>query len=284
MLKAVTGYHLKDMNSESSPLLLNIEDATVRRGGRNILDHVNLQIKEGVNTAIVGPNGSGKTTLIKLISRQHYALARPNDAPTVTIFGKDRWDVFELRKMMGIVSSDLHHDFVASGRITGFEVALSGFFASHGIARNHDVTADMRRRAGEALALMEASHLAGKHMDEMSTGEARRVLIARALVPDPRALLLDEPTTGLDIVARQRFLETLRSIARGGTTIILITHHVEEILPEISEVVLMGEGKIAAQGPKSEVLTNEWLSMVMGAEVSVQRVGEYYSAGLELRT
>src|SRR3569833_4509090 len=162
------------MDSESTPLLLDIEDATVRRSGRNILDHVSLRIKEGVNTANVGPNGSGKTTLIKLISRQHYALARPNDTPSVTIFGKDRWDVFELRKMMGIVSSDLHHDFVASGRITGLDVALSGFFASHGIARNHDVTADMQRQANEALELMEASHLSSKHMDEMSTGEARR--------------------------------------------------------------------------------------------------------------
>ena len=252
------------MNSESTSLLLNIEDATVRRGGRNILDHVNLRIKEGVNTAIVGPNGSGKTTLIKLISRQHYALARPNDAPTVTIFGKDRWDVFELRKMMGIVSSDLHHDFVASGRITGLDVALSGFFASHGLSRNHDVTSDMRRRAEEALDLMEASHLAAKHMDEMSTGEARRILIARALVPNPRALLLDEPTTGLDIVARQRFLQTLRSIAQHGTTIILITHHVEEILPEISEVVLMSQGKIAAQGAKELMLTGDRLTEVMG--------------------
>lgn len=268
------------MIDQSTSPLLKIEDATVRRSGRNILDHVSLQIEEGVHTAIVGPNGSGKTTLIKLVSRQHYALARPNDAPSVTIFGRDRWDVFELRKMMGIVSSDLHHDFVASGKITALDVAISGFFASHGLARHHEVTAAMRERAEEALALMEASHLAPKHMDEMSTGEARRVLIARALVPDPRALLLDEPTTGLDIVARHRFLETLRSIARQGKTIILITHHVEEILPEIDNVVLMSEGRIAAQGMKASMLTSETLSSVMGAPIAVRRSGDYYSADI----
>jgi iron complex transport system ATP-binding protein len=266
------------MNSMERTPLLEIEDATVRRGGRHILDSVSLRIDEGVHTAIVGPNGSGKTTLIKLISRQHYALARPNDAPSATIFGKSRWDVFELRQMMGIVSSDLHHDFIASGKISGLEVALSGFFASHGLARNHEVTPSMRSRAEEALALMEASHLAGKHMDEMSTGEARRVLIARALVPDPRALLLDEPTTGLDIAARHRFLETLRSIAQRGKTIILITHHVEEILPEIEDVILMSEGRIAAQGAKSDVLTPAKLSDVFGASVEVEKNGAYYLA------
>lgn len=272
---------MHSMNFESTSLLLKIEDATVRRGGRHILDHVNLTVREGRHTAIVGPNGSGKTTLIKLISRQHYALARPNDEPSVTIFGKDRWDVFELRKMMGIVSSDLHHDFVASGKVTAIDVALSGFFASHGLARNHEVTQSMRSRAEEALALMEASHLAGKHMDEMSTGEARRVLIARALVPDPRALLLDEPTTGLDIVARHRFLETLRSVAGRGKTVILITHHVEEILPEIDDVVLMSEGKIAAQGSKADVLTSKNLSSIFGSVVEVRRNGAYYAADLK---
>jgi iron complex transport system ATP-binding protein len=266
--------------TNESPLLLAIDGATVRRAGRHILDNISLQIPQGQHTAIVGPNGSGKTTLIKLITMQHYALARDDGQPTVTILGKHRWDVFEMRAMMGIVSSDLHHDFVATGRIPGIEVVLSGFFSSHGLASNHDVTDAMRVAAREALAQMQASHLADKHMEEMSTGEARRVVLARALVRNPPSLLLDEPTTGLDMVARRRFLETLRGIARQDRTIILVTHHVEEIIPEIGVVILMRDGRITVSGAKTEILTSNNLSDAYGASVTVREAGGYYAADI----
>ena len=155
------------------------------------------------------------------------------------MFGSDNWDVFELRSQLGIVSSDLHHRFVFGnneGRVTGGGAVLSGFFATQGILRYGVVTDEMRRRAAEALARMGVSHLARRRLDEMSSGEARRVLLARALVTAPRALVLDEPTTGLDLVARHAFMERVRQIAREGTTLILITHHIEEIVPEIERV------------------------------------------------
>ena len=262
-----------------APPLLKIDRATLVKGGTRILDDLSLTIAPGEHTAIVGPNGSGKSSLIKLITRQHYPLAGEDDKPKVTIFGRDRWDVFELRTLLGIVSADLHQTFVNDNVLTGLEVILSGFFASQGLARHHAVTPAMQERAQEVLDLMEAAPLADKPMAQMSTGEARRVLIARALVHDPRALLLDEPTTGLDLIARRRFLETLRRIARRGTTVILVTHHVEEILPEIGRVVLMQGGRAFRDGPKRDVLTAQNLMALFDAPVHIREEAGYYTAG-----
>jgi iron complex transport system ATP-binding protein len=259
-------------------VLLRIDNATLVKNGHRILDGLSLEVAEGQHTAILGPNGSGKSSLIKLLTRQHYPLAHPDGSPSVTIFGQNRWDVFELRRLLGIVSSDLHSEFIGFGGLTGREAVLSGFFAGLGLAPHHIVTETMQNRTQEALTLMEATELADKTMERMSTGEARRILIARALVPDPRALLLDEPTTGLDIVARRRFLETLRGIAAQGRTLLLVTHHVEEILPEVRRVILMRDGRVLRDGPTQEVLTSDALSALYDAPVQVHRRSEYYTA------
>lgn len=256
--------------------LLRIHDATVRKGAgrsRRVLDHLSLEIPQGEHTAILGPNGSGKTSLIKLITQEYRPLARSGQEPTVQIFGRERWDVFELRRLMGIVSSDLHHTFTDGSvmrTLRGFDVVVSGFFASVGVQAHHTVTGQMRERGEEALRLMEALHLAEKPMQEMSTGEARRVLIARALVSDPPALLLDEPTAGLDMVARHRFLETLRRLARSGKTVIFVTHHLHEIIPEVERVVLLQDGRVYLDGPKHEILTARNLSAAFGAPLRVE--------------
>jgi iron complex transport system ATP-binding protein len=134
----------------------------------------------------------------------------------------------------------------------------------------------MRRQGHEALERVEASHLAGKLLNEMSAGERRRVLIARALITRPDALLLDEPTSGLDLVARQRFMESVRRLAREGTTLILVTHHVEEIIPEVRRVVLLRRGRIAFDGSPEEALTADRLQEVFGGPVAVVRSGGYY--------
>ena len=258
--------------------LLKIDGATVVKGGVRILDNLRLEIAPGEHTAILGPNGSGKSSLIKLLTRQDYPLAGEDGRPKVTIFGRGRWDIFALRTLLGIVSADLHQTFVGDGDLRGLEVVLSGFFAGQGLARHHAVTPELRHRAWEALRIVEAAHLAEKPMAQMSTGEARRVLIARALVPDPRALLLDEPTTGLDIIARRRFLETLRRIAQQGKTIILVTHHAEEILPEMGRVILMQAGKVFRDGPKQNVLTSANLTALYQAPIEVTERDGWYAA------
>jgi iron complex transport system ATP-binding protein len=263
--------------------LLELTRATVMKGGRAVLDNITLAIRAGEHTAIVGPNGSGKSTLINLLTHQDRALRHADGVAAVRVFGESRWNVFELRVTLAIVSSDLHHRFVegnSNGRITGTEAVLSGFFAAQGVMKHMEVTDAMLASAAQALATMEASHLSGKPLNEMSTGEARRVLIARALVTSPRALVLDEPTTGLDLVARDRCLELVRRIARGGPTLILVTHHLEEIVPEIDRVILLRRGQIAFDGPKRGTLTAARLSHVFEAPIAVRREGDYFSAAL----
>src|SRR5262245_9788214 len=193
---------------------------------------------------------------MKLLALEYYPLAAADGAAPVRLFGQDRWDVFDLRARLGIVSADLHDRFVhgnSNGPITGRDAALSGFFASQGVFTHQTITDDMRAAAAEALEHMGVAHLADVPLDRVSTGEARRVIIARALVHRPAALVLDEPTRGLDVVARHRFLEDLRGVAQRGTTLLVVTHHAEEILPEIDRVVLLRGGRIVCDGAKREV-------------------------------
>jgi iron complex transport system ATP-binding protein len=266
--------------------LLRIRDATVRKGRdhRIILDRVSLEIVPGQHTAILGPNGSGKSSLIKLITHEYRPVRVPDAAPAVEIFGRTRWNVFELRSLMGLVSPDMQGTFTDRERarpLRGLDVVVSGFFASEGVQMHHRVTAAMHERASEALATLDAADLGGKLLHEMSTGEARRVLIARALVSDPPALLLDEPTGGLDMVARFRFLETVRGLAALGKTIVMVTHRLEEIIPEIRQVVLLDGGRVLFAGDKDEALRPDRLSEAYSAPLEVHVIaGGYYTASV----
>jgi iron complex transport system ATP-binding protein len=261
--------------------LLQIQDATVVKNRNRVLDRIDLTIREGEHTAILGPNGAGKSSLIRLIAHLDYPLAREDGTAPLLILGEELWNVTELRSLLGIVSGDLQHSILAGTlprRTQGLEAVLSGFFASYGLFWHHHLTPAMRKQGRQALALMEASHLADAYLEAMSPGEVRRVMIARALVPDPRALLLDEPTTGLDLMSRHRFLATLQNLARRGKTIILVTHHIEEIFPEINRVILLQYGRVMLDGAKSEVLTSDNLSAMFEGPVMVKETNGYYTA------
>jgi iron complex transport system ATP-binding protein len=261
--------------------VLQLSNATVVKDERPVLDGLTLTITADEHTAILGPNGAGKSAFVRLLTHEDRPLAIEGGPPPIQVFGSDNWDVFELRSQLGIVSSDLHHRFVFGnneGRVRADAAVLSGFFATQGILRYGTVTAEMRARAAEALERMGATHLAHRRLDEMSSGEARRVLLARALVTAPRALILDEPTTGLDLVTRHAFMERVRKIARDGTTLILITHHIEEIVPEIERVILLRAGRILASGPKRELLTREHLTALFDSPVEIDEAAGYYYA------
>lgn len=265
--------------------VLELQRATVQRGARRILEDVTLSIGEGEHTAFVGPNGSGKSSLIRLITHELHPLHSHNGAQPVRVFGRDRWDVFDLRPRLGIVSPDLQHRFMRgteTGPLNGLDAVVSGFFASELIFLHHQVTAEMRDRAMHALERMQAAQLAAQSLATMSTGEARRVLIARALITEPRVLVLDEPTSGLDLVARRDFLHLIARLASDGVTLLLVTHQVEEILPEIRRVILMKGGRVAFDGAKGEVMTSANLARVFGSPVVVRESGGYYQLELAL--
>lgn len=261
--------------------LLEIDRVSVTRGDAVLLDRVSLSVAPGAHTAILGRNGSGKSTLVRLIARDLYPTGGgAKDGGGVRIFGESRWDVFELRKRLGIVSPALHADLAGEESLEVMDAVLSGFFAARGLWRHHRVTPEMRVAAREALDRMGASTLVGRRMATLSTGEARRVLIARALVHRPEALLLDEPCAGLDPATRRRFLEALRGVAASGTTLIMVTHHVEEILPEIDRLVLLREGRVLAQGSKEALLTGPVLTDLFGMATTVERRGDWFRADL----
>jgi iron complex transport system ATP-binding protein len=263
------------------PPILELRHASVVRGHARVLDRLTLTIRRGEHVAIVGPNGAGKSSLIRLLTLEDYPLAAGDDAdePPLRLFGRARWDAAELRSRMGIVSADVHDRFTEGpwvAQVPGLDVVLSGFFASRGVFAHHDVTEEMRERARDALIRVGAIHLALARLDRLSTGEARRVLIARALVHAPEALVLDEPTTGLDVVARHRFMEQVRRVAREGTTVLLVTQHIDEIIPEVSRAVVLREGRIIADGPKDEVLRGPALASAFGGPLRVTCEEGYY--------
>jgi iron complex transport system ATP-binding protein len=263
--------------------VLELRNATLVRGGTRVLDALSLAIHQGEHTAILGPNGAGKSSLIRLLTFEDRPRLGENGIAPMRIFGQERWDVSALRTRFGVVTGELDHGFgleTSSGRVSGLDVATSGLLGSHGVFSHHDVTEAMRAGARDALARVEASHLANKPLNEMSAGERRRVLIARALVTRPDALVLDEPTTGLDFVARHKFMESIRRLARDGTTLILVTHHVEEIVPEIKRVILLRAGKVAFNGDPADALTPDRLTEVFGAPMRVERNGDYYHVRL----
>ncbi|MEP6473364.1 MAG: ATP-binding cassette domain-containing protein [Gemmatimonadota bacterium] len=266
-----------------APPLLELDRATVVRNGTAIIDDLSLIIPSGQHTAILGPNGSGKSSLVKLVTQQLHPLAHADGRPPVRVLGRSDWNIFDLRPMLGIISADMHHRLVdpeRGGLTSSLDAVVSGFFASEGLSVQRRPTELMWQRANAALATMEVAHLAERPLSSLSTGEARRVLIARALVTEPRALLLDEPTTGLDLVARRRFLDRLRKIAQSGTTVVLVTHHVDEILPEIGRIILLSHGRIAEDGSKATMLTPERLTAVFEAPVELREEDDYYSAML----
>jgi iron complex transport system ATP-binding protein len=254
------------------PPLLSFQNVTVMRGDRAALQEVSLEIAAGEHVCILGPNGSGKSTLIKTITRECYPLV--GDGCSIAILGRERWNIFELRSLLGIVSPDLLASCTTDA--TGRDVVLSGFFSSTRVFPHHHPDPELVARAEAALARLGIAHLAGRPVAQMSSGEAKRTLIARALAHDPQTLLFDEPSNALDIGAQLQLRETLRELAHSGLGILLVTHHVSEIIPEVERVVLLREGRILADGPKATILTEENLSRLFQAQVRLGQHDGYF--------
>jgi iron complex transport system ATP-binding protein len=259
--------------SPSQLPLLALNHVTVMRGEIAALQDITLRVEAGEHMCILGPNGCGKSTLIKTITRECYPLA--NEGSSITILGRERWNVFELRSLLGIVSPDLLASCTSDA--TGRDVVLSGFFSSTRIFPHHAPNPELLEKTDAALARLGIAHLAARPVAQMSSGEAKRTLIARALVHEPQTLLFDEPSNALDIGAQLQLRDTMRALANGGLGVLLVTHHVSEIIPEIERVVLLREGRIVADGPKQDMLTSARLSALFGADIQLAHRDGYYS-------
>ena len=246
---------------------LDLREVNVARGERVVLHDINLSIRTGEHVAILGPNGCGKSTLIQTINCQIYPIVHPG--MQVQIFGRERWDLTDLRKHFGVVGTDLPGERTAVTK--GLDAVIAGFFSASTLWPNLHVTGEMRVRAVEALERMEALPLANQLLGEMSAGEKRRIIIARALVHQPRQLLLDEPSNALDLAAQRELRDSMRRLAQEGTGLVLVTHHLGDILPEIERIILMRDGRITGDGPREDLLTEGRLSELFQAQIRIGR-------------
>ncbi|MGB5354424.1 MAG: ATP-binding cassette domain-containing protein [Woeseia sp.] len=256
--------------------LIDIQRATIWRGSTRVFHEFNLLIPQHQQVAILGPNGAGKTTLLKLINREIYPVADP--AATVRILGRDNWNVWDLRAHIGLVSQDLQNRYRAKTR--GLQVVVSGFLSSvgvHGLLARR-VTPEQLAKARSAMQELGVLDLAETPLANMSTGQQRRCLLARALVHEPHTLILDEPTAGLDLAASFDYLARMRDLVRAGKNVVLVTHAVHEIPPAIGRVILLRAGRIVADGPRATVLTRDNLEAAFGVPVRVREIDGYFLA------
>ncbi|MGI5964924.1 MAG: ABC transporter ATP-binding protein [Candidatus Methanomethylophilaceae archaeon] len=258
---------------------MELRNVSVVRDGRRILDSVNLDIDAGENVAVIGPNGSGKTTLIKLLRGEIYPYFDEENPASMKIFGENLWSVPEIKKRIGTVSMDLQSMF-GEETLVG-DVILSGFFGSLDVFRNHDVTDSMKAGALRAAEYMGVEHLMERTLHGLSLGEMRRVLIARALVFEPKMLVLDEPMTGLDIVMRSKFRRMFDIMAESGVSIAMITHDLSDIPVSVRRVIMIKDGKVYADGPKEEVLVSEKVSGLFGEPIKVKCANGIYTMELD---
>jgi len=257
----------------NEPFLL-LSHVNVARGENIVLRDINLSVNAREHIAILGPNGCGKSTLIKTITCECYPIVQPDTE--VNIFGRTRWDLTELKKRLGVVSAELPGKPTLT--TTGSDAVITGFFSSSTLWPNLDVTDDMRRRADEVLNLIDAEPLRDKLVGHMSAGQQRRIMIGRALVASSQMLLLDEPSNALDLAAQNELRHLLRRLAQQGTGILLITHHVSDIIPEIDRILMMKDGRIVSDGPRSQLLNEQRLGDLFRTEVRLTERDGFHHA------
>ena len=254
--------------------IIEFENIDVGYDENIVLKDINLKIKSGEHFAILGANGSGKSTLMKLIQSQIHP--RHTKKFKKEIFGKSIYSIFDLKKELGVITNDLHNYFEKeAGYLTGFKDVLSGFYSSIGVFTHQDFTKKQIQKAIEVMNFLEIIDLKNKKVSSMSTGQLRKCIVARALIHDPKAFVLDEPTVGLDIKAQINFIKLLQKISLKST-IILVTHHLEEIFPEIKNVALIYNNTIFKIGKKEDILNSENLSTIFDIKIEVKQKNKRY--------
>jgi iron complex transport system ATP-binding protein len=244
---------------------LDLQAVEAWRGAATVFKDLSLRLWPGEHTVILGPNGSGKSSLIKLISRELYPVVKPGS--WLRLFGSETVNLWDLRARIGLVSQDLQSHY--AGGVVARDVVLSGFFGAVGLGRHHHPNRDQHRRVAELMEELQLEELAERPYGQLSDGQQRRLLLARALVHGPQVLVLDEPTNGLDLRAKYQLLAHWRRLAQAGTTLVLVTHQMDTIIPEISRCVLLKEGAVVADGPATTLLQDAPLSSLFDTHLQV---------------
>lgn len=236
------------------------------RSGKEILHSINWDVTEGQHWAVLGLNGAGKTTLLNMVNGYIWP-----SRGKVTVLGETfgKTDIHQLRRSIGWVSSSFAER--VNGRHLAEEIVVSGKFAAVGLTFAEPTEEDFER-ARQLMELLNVSHTYGRHYELCSSGEKQKILIARGLMAQPKLLILDESTNGLDFVAREELLQTIERLGteEHAPTIIFVTHHIEEVLPLFSHVLLLKDGTVFAQGARDEVLTNAQLSAMYNETIAIQ--------------
>ena len=254
--------------------IIEMRSVSVVRSGKYILKDIDLDITDSENLAIIGPNGSGKTSFVKLITGENKPYYDENGKTMLRLFGKERWNIFELRNKIGIVSMDLQSRFADTVKV--YEVIASGFFGSMDIFRDRIVTDDMMKAVYESALRLGIESILERDISNLSLGEMRRALIARALISNPKLLVLDEPMTGLDVVMKDLFRRMFDILSADGVRIVMITHDLEDIPSCVDRIIMIKEGEKIADGPKSELLTSSRLSELYDADIEVTKDDRAY--------
>jgi len=252
--------------------MIDIHNVCAYLHDTRVFDALNLKIHAGEKIAILGPNGAGKSSLLKLISREVYPVVR--DDSWVKLFGSEIIDLWQLRSKIGLVSQELQEDYTPC--TTAFDVVLSGFFGSIGQYDHLQADRAQVHRANELLDQVGMAEHHNTMYQRLSTGQKRRLLVARALVHKPAALIFDEPCNGLDIRATADLFKLMREFCLGDNSLILTTHHVDEIIPEINRVVLLQAGKVIADGDKQAVLNDGTISKLYSLPVQLIEHNGWY--------
>ena len=234
-------------------------------GGRPVIHDLCLQLKIGESTTILGPNGAGKSSILNLINRSLYPLVRQNSH--LKLFGNSSINIWQLRSSIGIASSDLETRF--SPCIHAKELILSGFFGSTRLGRDQNPNSQQLAKSESLLQQLNLNPFAEQPFGQLSDGQRRRLMIARALVHDPKVLVLDEPCRALDLKACYQLLETMRMLCNQGTTLLVVTHRIDTIIPEMSRILFIKDGRLCADGPPNQMLLDNKLSNLFNTPLRV---------------
>lgn len=253
--------------------LLRLHDAKVKMDGRVILDVDDFVINQGERIVVLGPNGSGKSTLVKLLTKEIEPVWR--ETPPVLFMGQPDPSEETLIETVGLVSTDVQERMMVHRTV--FDIVLGGFFGSVGVPFHIGASDEQVEQARKAIREIGIPSLSERDMLTLSTGQARRALIARALINGPALLIFDEPTSGLDPEGAWNMRQSLSALAKAGHTILVITHNVSDIMLEFDRVVMLQDAHIVADGPKEEVLTTQKLRHLFGVPITlVETDGRYH--------